>query len=41
MEWSRLAELGWKPEARFHDVLAETVDWYREHREWAGRGVRR
>jgi dTDP-glucose 4,6-dehydratase len=41
LEWSRLAELGWKPETRFHDGLAETVEWYREHREWAGRGAPR
>jgi len=33
LDWSRLAELGWKPETRFHDGLAETVEWYREHRD--------
>ena len=34
-------ELGWKPETRFHDGLRETVEWYREHKAWAGRGAKR
>ncbi len=31
LDWTRLAELGWKPEIRFADGLARTVDWYREN----------
>ncbi len=32
---SKLRDLGWKPEHSFDSTgLAETVDWYREHREW-------
>jgi dTDP-glucose 4,6-dehydratase len=27
-------ELGWKPEREFHAGLAETVAWYRDHRNW-------
>jgi dTDP-glucose 4,6-dehydratase len=27
-------ELGWAPEHGWHDGLAETVAWYREHRAW-------
>ncbi len=27
-------ELGWQPRVRFADGLAQTVAWYREHREW-------
>jgi dTDP-glucose 4,6-dehydratase len=41
LDWTRIAELGWKPETRFHDGLRETVEWYREHRAWAGRGAKR
>ena len=26
--------LGWEPLQRFEDALAETVDWYVEHRAW-------
>jgi dTDP-glucose 4,6-dehydratase len=39
LDWAKLAELGWKPETGFHDGLRETVEWYREHRSWAGRGA--
>jgi dTDP-glucose 4,6-dehydratase len=31
---SRLHELGWRRERGFEDGLAETVAWYRDHREW-------
>ena len=27
-------ELGWAPEREFEQGLAETVAWYRDHREW-------
>ncbi|MBL3808359.1 dTDP-glucose 4,6-dehydratase [Streptomyces sp. BRB081] len=27
-------ELGWSPRRDFHTALAETVDWYRTHRDW-------
>lgn len=27
-------ELGWRPTVRFERGLAETVDWYRGHRDW-------
>jgi dTDP-glucose 4,6-dehydratase len=41
LDWAKLAELGWKPETRFHDALAETVEWYKANRAWAGRGAKR
>jgi len=28
------AELGWKPSRSFEQGLAETINWYREHRPW-------
>jgi dTDP-glucose 4,6-dehydratase len=31
---SKLRGLGWKPEHSFVEGLAETVEWYRENREW-------
>jgi dTDP-glucose 4,6-dehydratase len=33
----RLRSLGWSPEVSFDDGLAETVAWYRAHREWVSR----
>jgi dTDP-glucose 4,6-dehydratase len=27
-------ELGWRPAIKFDEGLKQTVDWYREHREW-------
>ena len=37
-------ELGWIPQVRFEDGLAETVAWYKDHRDWErkvlGRGYR-
>lgn len=27
-------ELGWKPETKWQDGLAATIDWYRENRNW-------
>ncbi|HEX6444839.1 MAG TPA: dTDP-glucose 4,6-dehydratase [Streptosporangiales bacterium] len=35
VDWSKIAaELGYAPRHDFTDGLAETVRWYREHREW-------
>jgi dTDP-glucose 4,6-dehydratase len=31
---SRLRALGWQPAHRFDDVLASTVEWYRQHESW-------
>jgi dTDP-glucose 4,6-dehydratase len=31
---SRLRALGWRRERGFEDGLAETVAWYRDHRDW-------
>lgn len=28
-------ELGWQPEAQFHEALAKTIRWYQEHRAWS------
>jgi len=30
----RLEGLGWKPSVAFDDGLRETVEWYRDHRDW-------
>lgn len=27
-------ELGWEPETDFDDGIAQTIDWYIEHRDW-------
>jgi dTDP-glucose 4,6-dehydratase len=34
LDSSKLMALGWRPRRAFADGLAETVAWYREHREW-------
>ena len=31
---SKLHRLGWAPARSFEEGLAETVEWYRDHREW-------
>src|SRR3954468_1251657 len=31
------AELGWTPQRRFEDGLADTVDWYRDNQTWCER----
>lgn len=28
------ADLGWRPRVNFHEGLAETVEWYRNHPDW-------
>ena len=27
-------ELGWEPKIGFAEGLAQTIEWYQEHREW-------
>jgi dTDP-glucose 4,6-dehydratase len=34
LDSSKLRALGWSPEHSFDAGLAQTVDWYREHRDW-------
>ena len=36
LDASKARELGWSPRVAFADGLAETVDWYRERRDWWG-----
>jgi dTDP-glucose 4,6-dehydratase len=37
LRWDRLAGLGWRPTVEFEQGLRTTVEWYREHRDWAAR----
>lgn len=34
LEWSRLAQLGWRPITPFEQGLADTVEWYRTSSPW-------
>jgi len=34
LDTSRLRALGWEPRKPFDEGLADTVAWYREHRDW-------
>jgi dTDP-glucose 4,6-dehydratase len=34
LDTSKLRRLGWEPQKRFEDGIAETVAWYRENRGW-------
>ena len=34
LDSSKLRGLGWRPQRVFEDGLAQTVEWYREHRDW-------
>jgi dTDP-glucose 4,6-dehydratase len=34
LDSSKIRSLGWAPARRLDDGLAETVAWYRDHREW-------
>lgn len=35
LTWSPMASLGWRPLTPFPDGIRETVDWYRDHMDWA------
>ena len=35
LDWSKIrAELGWEPTIPFDQGVAETIDWYADHRDW-------
>jgi dTDP-glucose 4,6-dehydratase len=34
VDYGKIAALGYRPEMSFEDGLAQTVQWYREHRAW-------
>src|ERR671936_2795546 len=34
LDCSKLRALGWRPQRSFEQGLAETVEWYRDHRAW-------
>jgi dTDP-glucose 4,6-dehydratase len=35
LDWTKIrTELGWEPQIVFDDGLADTVQWYAEHRSW-------
>ncbi len=34
VDTAKVRALGWRPERALDEALAETVRWYREHREW-------
>ena len=34
VDYGKTAELGYAPQVAFEDGLADTVQWYRDHREW-------
>ena len=34
LETAKLRGLGWAPQTSFEDGLRETVEWYRDHRDW-------
>jgi dTDP-glucose 4,6-dehydratase len=34
LDSSKLHSLGWRPRVALEDGLAETVEWYRSHRDW-------
>jgi dTDP-glucose 4,6-dehydratase len=34
LETTKIRRLGWEPRRTFEEGLAETVEWYRENREW-------
>ncbi len=38
MDYSKITkELGWKPSVTFEEGIQKTIDWFKEHREWAKR----
>ena len=34
LDTTKLRRLGWEPQQQFEDGLRETVEWYRDNREW-------
>jgi dTDP-glucose 4,6-dehydratase len=34
LDTTKLRTLGWQPQMPFEDGLRETVEWYRDHRDW-------
>jgi dTDP-glucose 4,6-dehydratase len=34
VDTTKLRRLGWAPQTSFEDGLRETVEWYRDHRDW-------
>ena len=34
MDASKIKKLGWTPKREFKDSLKETVEWYRDNRQW-------
>jgi dTDP-glucose 4,6-dehydratase len=35
VDWSKInRELGYEPKVNFEDGLKETIEWYRNNREW-------
>jgi dTDP-glucose 4,6-dehydratase len=35
LDWTKIhTELGWEPQIDFEQGLAETIEWYVEHRDW-------
>ena len=34
VDWRKISALGWRPQADFEKMLAETVHWYRDHQAW-------
>jgi dTDP-glucose 4,6-dehydratase len=34
LDTTKLRGLGWSPQVEFEQGLADTVEWYREHRDW-------
>ncbi len=34
MDCPKMKELGWKPRHAFEDALSDTIEWYKDNREW-------
>ena len=34
LDTTKLRRLGWEPQQQFEDGLRETVEWYRDNRDW-------
>lgn len=34
LDWDRIKEMGWKPQVKFEDGLAQTVEWYLSNETW-------